>query len=662
MKDWLKKKGNRVLLTLAALSLVVTIAEGLLYYADYENLFFRLLLTLQNSIKVFTFKSPISLEDALSFIIAEPTVLRETVGYSYMAAVFIAPYCTIAALYRVLERAFRFVFWLKQNRNQERIIIFGYNDTVRHLLKSEVGQKDRRIHVVCASEVSSDEQYKMLKKNIRPHHFNFLQADGNEHRKLLKELEIQKAGHVFLLEDSSVSNFSLLQAISDKSEGKLPKGFTVHCRCDDYGIYQVIEGFYEADQGRRHEQYDLEVFNLPDIQVREMFRQYPLHSCWYDKKGGQTVKPAEWGVHLLILGFGMLGQQVLLQAMNLSVVHSENPVLIEVIDNQGPEKWSVFLNRISSDALIQKDAENEFRVREDWADGQLTIRFHQLDVRYDSFRRELQQLMTGDAGLFTYVVAAMDMPDVGLYCASMVHRLLCSVDRERGEKVPILLRMDHNLQLRDYVGTENGNPRLQGIHLIPDVESISKIEHLLAKNINDAAKQYNAYYHHMFEGGAAPDPADSDAAWRGLSLSLRNDNRAAAQHLPVLRDALDAECGDGLRERLAALFTGSKAILSYAGGRWDAPPPGSEFLRRVMALEDPLGREMLKTEHRRWCYQRIADGWAQSKSVGGEKPKKDILLSQNPCLVPWEELQKVDINYYIYDLMPLMIEFEDGLK
>ena len=662
MKDWFKAKGNKVLLTLAVLSLAITVAESMLFFADYGDFFFRILLTLQNAIKVFTFKPDIGLKDARNSILANPTLIRTLLGYAYMIAIFVAPYCTIATVYRVLERAFRLVFWLKRGRKQDRIIIFGYNETVRQLLKSENGKSNLRVHVVCRAEISSDEQYKLLKKNVKIHRFDLLQADGDVQRKLLSELELKTASHVFLLEESSVDNFSLLQAISDTSKVNLPTNFKIHCRCEDDGICQIIEGFYEAANGRRHKQFDLEIINLPEIQIREMFRQNTLHSCWINNACCQTVKPADWRVHLLILGFGRLGQQTLLQAMNLGVVHSENPVCIDVIDNQGPEKWSVFLNRFAQDALIPGEKENEFRIRGDWADGILMIRFHKLDVRYDTFRNDLTQLMSGNEGLYTYVVIAMESADVGLYCASMVRRLLCAMDREHGERVPIMLRMDYNLRLRDYVGTENSNPRLQGVHLIPDAESIMKFEYLLAKTLDDSAKQYNTYYHHMFEGGKSADSVDSNAAWQGLSLSLRNDNRAAAQHLGVLSDALAAECGDMLQERLASLFTGASPIMPYTGDSWGTPPAGSEFMDRVNALDDPLALEMLKSEHRRWCYQRIASGWAQGRKAGEEKPKKDIQLSLNPCLVPWKVLEQVDVNTCIYDLMPLMAEFEAGLN
>ncbi len=81
---------------------------------------------MENAVKAFAFHSPIDLEEARSF--DDPTFLRAAAGCVYMAAVFIAPYCAVAALCRVLEKVFRFAFWLKQKRGLERVVIFGYNE------------------------------------------------------------------------------------------------------------------------------------------------------------------------------------------------------------------------------------------------------------------------------------------------------------------------------------------------------------------------------------------------------------------------------------------------------------------------------------------------------------------------------------------------------
>ena len=163
MKEWMKVKTNKALFVLAVASFVVITAEGLLYYASFEDVFFRILMILQNTIKAFTFKANISLENARAFMLEDPTPFKTFLGYLYMICVFTAPYCTIATVYKLLERAFKFAFWLRRPEDAQHIVIFGYNDTVKQLLKSADGRA-QRVHVVCEKEPPAEERYRLIRR------------------------------------------------------------------------------------------------------------------------------------------------------------------------------------------------------------------------------------------------------------------------------------------------------------------------------------------------------------------------------------------------------------------------------------------------------------------------------------------------------------------
>ena len=101
----MKSKDNkpRFLYILAILSFFIATVQGALYYSSYE-LFFKLLLVLQNSINAFGFKATVTIKDVVSYMNSEPTILNKSVGYLYCIAVFTAPYCTISFMYKFLER------------------------------------------------------------------------------------------------------------------------------------------------------------------------------------------------------------------------------------------------------------------------------------------------------------------------------------------------------------------------------------------------------------------------------------------------------------------------------------------------------------------------------------------------------------------------------
>lgn len=54
------------------------------------------------------------------------------------------------------------------------------------------------------------------------------------------------------------------------------------------------------------------------------------------------------------------------------------------------------------------------------------------------------------------------------------------------------------------------------------------------------------------------------------------------------------------------------------------------------------------TEHRRWTYFVILDGW-KSNSIKNKKSK------HSDCIIDWELLSKDKKDVLIYDLTPLLI-------
>ena len=665
MKEWMKVKTNKALFVLAVVSFVIITLEGLLYYASFDDVFFRVLMILQNTIKAFTFKANISLENARAFMLEDPTPFKTVLGYLYMIGVFTAPYCTIATVYKLLERAFKFAFWLRRPEDAQHIVIFGYNDTVKQLLKSADG-KEQRIHVVCEKEPSAEERYRLIRRRIRLHSFDLAKAEDTEVDKLLNELEIAEAKYVLLFEDSSIRNFSILQALAGGEKGRLTEGTKVFCRCEDEGIGRLIESYYDtADSGSKHRHFDFEIIDLPQLQVRSMYRDAPLHSYWMSADEESRRHPENWRVHLLILGFGKVGQQALLQAMNLGVTHSENPIVIDVIDQDMERNRALFLNHFSPGAIDPVAGDpDECTLDPAWADGKMTLRFHKMDVRYGAFRKLLSQLTKEPEGNFTYVVSAIDQPDTGIHCISELWRFLRAADRKRGKDVPIMARMDSDLRLQQYLKSDAEGSMIEGVRVIRPPEDILTLANLFEAETDSSAKQCNAYYAKMTfdaEGAVGPETEmEVQDSWNALTLFRRDSNRAAAYHNAVLHDVLDCSLGERKFAAMQPLFEGADPLIRREDGTWHFTKTDGEFIEQVSQPDQAFAREMLKAEHRRWCYYTASIGW-EPPAVNGRDVRKDDRLRINPCIVPWAELLEVQPHTVKYDLMPLMAEYE-GMK
>ena len=79
----------------------------------------------------------------------------------------------------------------------------------------------------------------------------------------------------------------------------------------------------------------------------------------------------------------------------------------------------------------------------------------------------------------------------------------------------------------------------------------------------------------------------------------------------------------------------------------------------------PLISEIARMEHRRWCYYMASLGWKRTEEPGGKKNetkaerKEREKRKENACLCNWDELVKYKSDVCKYDLMPLLMEYEE---
>ena len=102
---------------------------------------------------------------------------------------------------------------------------------------------------------------------------------------------------------------------------------------------------------------------------------------------------------------------------------------------------------------------------------------------------------------------------------------------------------------------------------------------------------------------------------------------------------------------------GDDPLIRWEDGMWHYTKTDEEFIEQVCLPEQAFAREMLKTEHRRWCYFIASIGW-EPPEENGRGVRKDDRLRINPCIVPWDDLLLWQPDTVKYDLMPLMAEYE----
>lgn len=651
MKSKTKVRTSRFIFILAIVSFLIAAAQGVLYYKKYDT-FFKFLLVMQNSINAFGFKASVSIKDVIAFMNNEPSVINTVIGYAYCIAVFTAPYCTISFVYKFLERILRLIIGFRRGKNCQHIIIFGYNDDVKAMLHNNKSDpKEICIHVITTEKIAQEEIYDLNKSGYVIHNIDVLKASAEELPTLFAKTHLEEAKYIILFEESSIRNFSLLQTfrLCEKDSAdkiRLCEGTKVSCRCEEEGIGRLIAEYYNSAAGK-DAFYDLELVNFPEMQIHKMYSDVPLHKVYEE-----TDKPLdECTVHLLVAGLGQLGQQAVLQAMNLGILSDKNKIIIDVFDTDIKRKKAEFMNQFSSETFDISD--NSIKIKSDAADGVLEINFYALNVNYLDFYSLLKEKTT--AVPYTYAVITLENIDFAVNCAMQLEEIFS----ESGHEIPILMRMDSDRRLAGFISSEN--TALANVQIIDDRSCIITLEMIINREIDKIAKEYNHLYNNISiitsdeEGNSDNSDTDPETEWNRIRLFRRSSSKAAAYHdevkefiIPKLAKEKKAE----LEKKLEEILGTEGSIMKYTGSAWRMNGSEQAVLERLK--NDDFAYALASLEHRRWCSYMASIGWR-----AGERSDR---FRRNPCLVTQQKLMETQPEMCKYDLMSLMERYKRIVK
>lgn len=654
MKKKTNKQTSKVIFYLAIGSFLITLMEGILYYSEemFPNPLFRIMMIVQNSIKAFGFSSSISISTVADIIENSTDVVEIVIGYLYSIAMFVAPYCTVAYVYKVVERLLRIKHWNWWFQSSKiRCIVFGYNEEVKSLLDN-YDKKKYRIHLV-SEEINDEQNLELLHEGIIVHKVDLLKKPEDAVY-FLKQMELKDTSNVVLFENSSAKNFSLYKLFHNekiKSEINMQADIKFYCRCEDAGIQSILEDYHDTNIMKC---MDIEIVSLPELRVRQMLSNNRLHQ-YYLKNVNDKVSYDEaknWDLHMLIVGFGKLGQQLLLQAMNQGVISSENKIIIDVVDFNIDQKKSIFANHFNEEYV--EPTEDGLRISSDKADGEFMIRFHKMDIRIHEFKKFLNTY--GDKkNIFTFVAICLKNTDVALHCLTQVQQHLYRNGKQ--DDVCVAVRMEYDKNMAQYLSGEND--KYKNVFVIEDARSTISLEELLHDEVNQDAKKFNwiysrcelltdeAFDEKVMEQNLVSNQNTEQEAWKKLKLVLRNSNRALAYHQEIKKLYMQGESFEQ--------YFGTKGVfLEDRGNVWTCESADKVAKLQNDAVKYPLIHELSKLEHRRWCYYMASSGWKRTYD-----PKADKIpeLKENPCLCKWDDLVENKPDTCMYDMMPLISQY-----
>jgi hypothetical protein len=323
---------------------------------------------------------------------------------------------------------------------------------------------------------------------------------------------------------------------------------------------------------------EMHFFDLFDVAVRKLFQDRNLMVL--DRGGIKEGDVRQ--VHLVILGFGRMGQTVAVRAAQLGHFANRKPLRISVIDQQAAQRRQALLFRYPN---FEKTCQ---------------IDFHEQEAESDTTRDFLGQCCADPSTVVT-ILSCFDKDALALEMAVRLQSVLDDCD------AVMYVRMSGKAGFASVLQRKDGAP--MRVHAFGMQEDCCQAR-LLHDPLNEqlARAIHKDYCVGKIESlrrqGKDPAKEPSVREWNGLLEGLKDSNRQQADQIDIKLHAI-----------------GLERIPVGAAGR--------EPVERLGVAEVALLAEM---EHNRWNAERWLQGWTLGPS---DKARKI-----SPYLVPWSNLDE----------------------
>lgn len=328
--------------------------------------------------------------------------------------------------------------------------------------------------------------------------------------------------------------------------------------------------------------------------------------------------------HIVVVGFGQVGQAVAREFLVTSVHTDPEPMMITVID------------------IDAHDREKDFTARHPELHTQVDVAYVEGDFRQNDpdMLKKLEErfALSEPCGVFV----AIDDAQKPL---SMAYAIRAIALQRAMFRAPIFLCAQHGAGLAEVkqgiglVGIETdpeerfqAESRAMAAGNLCDLRVVSfggwasafDGAGLLEPDLDGQAQRFHDTYQKLAAKLAAaaipPRPAPVLQDWPGLPDQFRVSNRRAAAHIRA-------------KAHVAGFDLNKWLETDTLGRRAHQLPPAADKLRAN--LDDPAFKtKMAELEHRRWMLDRLLDGWRR----GPPDRVRDRYAKTHPDLVPFNEL------------------------
>jgi voltage-gated potassium channel Kch len=332
--------------------------------------------------------------------------------------------------------------------------------------------------------------------------------------------------------------------------------------------------------------FEARIFSFYENAARELLIRHPLEL----RVGEARASAAAPAVHLVIVGFGQMGESVALQAARIGHYAGGNRLRITVFDPDADQRRLSLLARYPQLEQV------------------VDLAFDSRNVEHPTVRQQLAEWAASERERLVLTIAIDDDPR-----ALSIALNLPAALRERN--VPVYVRQSEQRGLATLIDDRVADDSVAAnVTSFGSPEVSAGVEQILQERLDVLARAiHERYVAQRLAGGAQPGGDPALAPWPQLDAGYRSSNRQQADHIDVKLRA--AGC-----RRLA---------------EGESPPADSRPFESFTKDEVELLAHM---EHARWCADRYLGGWRYGETA--DKPRKI-----SPYLVPYDQLTE-EIKQY----------------
>jgi hypothetical protein len=396
---------------------------------------------------------------------------------------------------------------------------------------------------------------------------------------MLRKAVVDRAKYLIIREADDGRNVQIgLGAIPVRTQRGRPGSAALHCflHLTHLDLRHLFR--QHGVLAKKNDQIVLHLFTTYENSARILFKNCPLEPFKFGPDDPRSV-------HLVIIGFGQMGESVALQAAKIGHFANGRKLRLTVIDRRAKARkellytYCPYFAEVCDAEFIEGEAEDPALAAKmvNWSE---------------------------DAGSITTFAICFDDDARSLAFAL---RLMRRIDR----RASIRVRMASSAGLATLIHRETGSPEIpRDLTAFGGLNEANEVELIIEEELDSQAKAiHEDFVERRMREGDRPEKNSALVPWNRLGDDFVESNRQQADHIKI---------------KLSAI------------GCYSSPPKNETPYQFSEKGEIEL---LARMEHARWLAERRLAGWEFSPGEKDEKRKT------SPYLVEWAQLEEKVKDY-----------------